>query len=67
MLLQPDLSRIRRAALQTEKLFEISRRGVSMMSTLAVTTGLRHTCVTEGPIYWSAPLLRWRTRFPGEN
>ena len=30
------VSRIRRAALQTNKLFEISRREVSMMSALAV-------------------------------
>jgi hypothetical protein len=29
------VSRIRRAALQTDNLFEISRREVSMMSTLA--------------------------------
>jgi hypothetical protein len=33
------VSRIRRAALQTDKLFEISRREVSMMSTLSVMAG----------------------------
>jgi len=33
------VSRIRRAALQTDNLFEISRREVSMMSTLAVMAG----------------------------
>jgi len=34
--LKPPLSRIRRAALQTDNLFEISRREVPVMSTLAV-------------------------------
>jgi hypothetical protein len=33
------VSRIRRAALQTDKLFEISCREVSMMSTLSVLAG----------------------------
>jgi len=33
------VSRIRRAALQTDKLFEISSREVSMMSTLSVLAG----------------------------
>jgi hypothetical protein len=42
------VSRIRRTALQTDKLFEINRCGVSMMSTLAVMAGFashrRHNC-----------------------
>jgi hypothetical protein len=33
------VSRIRRTALQADNLFEISRREVSMMSTLAVLAG----------------------------
>jgi hypothetical protein len=40
------ISRIRRAALQTNKLFEISHHEVSMMSTLAVAAGFAHTGVT---------------------
>jgi hypothetical protein len=40
------VSRIRRAALKTDNLFEISRREVSTMSTLSVLAGLRHTGVT---------------------
>ena len=45
------VSRIRRAALQTEKLFEISRCKVSMMSTLTVMAGFashrRHNVVAR--------------------
>jgi hypothetical protein len=39
LLAAGPVSRIRRAALQTDNLFEISRREVSMMSTSAVMAG----------------------------
>jgi|HubBroStandDraft_1064217.scaffolds.fasta_scaffold81553_3 hypothetical protein len=50
------VSRIRRSALQTDKLFEISRYEVSMMSTLAVLAGFashrRHNGRSETIVCW---------------